>query len=314
MIYCGVVGEVLGSQVEGYTHESIARRYPSGVQEYGARSRPTDDSAMTEVLLNYMLMHPGQKIVDQILMADYAASAAEDPYGYSMSTRQLLALYATNVLCQERLNKDTNGCVMRISPLALLSWNTDDELKREIDAVIGRTHDNDQSRLVSFCHVKLLQALMKGKSKDECFCMIERFASSDKEFSQKLSLMDRLRKSVLSEDSDQHTTNQTTRRNTQKFNFSLEMLGNPYFQIRAVDCFCVALYHFLIHEDPRQALIDCVGEGGDTDTTAKVLGEMLGAHYGMSWVPKLWEHPFAYKLACMAHAIVSESEIALTTR
>jgi len=61
------------------------------------------------------------------------------------------------------------------------------------------------------------------------------------------------------------------------------------FQIRASDALAVSLWGFLNNwNTPEQCLIDIVGYGGDTDTTAAIAGAMCGALHGTAWIPNRW--------------------------
>lgn len=54
--------------------------------------------------------------------------------------------------------------------------------------------------------------------------------------------------------------------------------------------FILAFYH-LYHQTPyKEAIVDVVQRGGDTDTNAAIVGAMLGALWGMDNIPQMWLH------------------------
>ena len=84
------------------------------------------------------------------------------------------------------------------------------------------------------------------------------------------------------------------------------LLSSQWFQLRAVDAVGVALWLFGRHGLPggvevveseccssissrgEECLVRAVAIGGDTDTIACIVGAMLGALYGSSWIPVRW--------------------------
>lgn len=87
------------------------------------------------------------------------------------------------------------------------------------------------------------------------------------------------------------------------------LLSSQWFQLRAVDAVAVALWMFGRHGLPQrvsvgageggeggergssrgeECLVRTVAIGGDTDTIACMVGAMLGALYGPSWIPARW--------------------------
>jgi hypothetical protein len=61
------------------------------------------------------------------------------------------------------------------------------------------------------------------------------------------------------------------------------------FQIRAVDAVSVVMWCLCKYwRNPVDCIVKCIGFGGDTDTTASILGGILGTMYGSKWIPELW--------------------------
>jgi hypothetical protein len=61
------------------------------------------------------------------------------------------------------------------------------------------------------------------------------------------------------------------------------------FQIRASEAVACALLAFARHwQHPEECLIRAVNWGGDADTVGCILGALLGAMHGTSWLPPRW--------------------------
>ena len=68
-------------------------------------------------------------------------------------------------------------------------------------------------------------------------------------------------------------------------------LGNT-FQIKAVEAVPCALWIICIsYREPEECLIRGVNMGGDADTVAAMIGDVVGALHGRKWIPARWyEH------------------------
>jgi len=51
-----------------------------------------------------------------------------------------------------------------------------------------------------------------------------------------------------------------------------------------------AFYRLLHAKDTEQAIIETVGEGGDTDTNGAICGALMGAVYGVESIPDRWRN------------------------
>merc|ERR1719350_282400 len=64
---------------------------------------------------------------------------------------------------------------------------------------------------------------------------------------------------------------------------SLQLLD---FQIRSIEAVPLVVYSFLRwHRNPYDCLTNTILLGGDTDTTGSMVGAILGALHGTSWIP-----------------------------
>ena len=65
-------------------------------------------------------------------------------------------------------------------------------------------------------------------------------------------------------------------------------LGNT-FQIKAIEAVPCALWIICVsYQEPEEALIRGVNMGGDADTVAAMIGDIIGALHGYKWIPSRW--------------------------
>ena len=61
------------------------------------------------------------------------------------------------------------------------------------------------------------------------------------------------------------------------------------FQIKAIEAVPCALWIVCTsYRDPEECLIRGVNMGGDTDTVAAMIGDIVGALHGQQWIPARW--------------------------
>eukprot|EP01024_Parvocaulis_polyphysoides_P059159 TRINITY_DN6388_c0_g1_i1.p1 TRINITY_DN6388_c0_g1~~TRINITY_DN6388_c0_g1_i1.p1 ORF type:complete len:151 (-),score=34.49 TRINITY_DN6388_c0_g1_i1:350-763(-) len=89
----------------------------------------------------------------------------------------------------------------------------------------------------------------------------------------------------------QHAYNWEGEDNDPHWNFDeqvLDAISEP-FQIKAVDATATTLYAFSRHyRHAENAIKGVVCYGGDTDTIGAMVGALVGAIHGCSWIPENW--------------------------
>lgn len=277
----GCCGDVLGSQTEGMTRTQIVKQFGDIVTELPASKLYTDDTEMTIVLARHLLKN---KRVDFLkLHTEYANEMRNK--GYSLTTRNILTLFKEGK--GDFLpagSSSTNGAVMRIAPLGFLDLDTK-QLLNEIRSAIYFTHGNSEDAHASaFLHCKIIRALITNKfnNKQELFTYILGNAKHHPPLWTKINLIKYCLYSPIQIES-----------------ITEELLGNKNaMQIQSIDAICCAIYIFLcFYENPLNAVCYAASMGGDTDTIAKLVGEMCGALYGKTWIPTSW------------HSVENENEL-----
>lgn len=271
----GCVGDVLGSQNENLSKSEIGEKkidFPRGCKY-------TDDTEMTIVLAKHLVENAGSVNLDKV-HDEYSKVIKLSSRGYSAKTRSVFDNYGyfTPVGVSP-----TNGAIMRISPLALVRFSSNEDLLWNVKAAIFCTHGGNQDAVdTAYVYVKLLKALIRDeiKTATEIFNFVQLTVKMTRNASL-FTVVKLLTRLNFSEGE----------------NLTESIFGYEFMQIRAIECFACALFCFYFYlSDPEEAVIMAANMGGDTDTIAKLTAEMAGARNGMSWIPRRWQHPEGYDI------------------
>lgn len=270
----GCYGDVLGSQTEGMTRKNIIEKYGDIVLDMPTVKNYTDDSEMTLVLLRHIIKN--KKILAVQLHIEYANELINNK-GYSSTTRSTLQQIKDKNYPSEKGFSDHNGCIMRISPLGLIKFDNDQDLIDNIVLATYFTHGGHASSLACcFLHCKLINKLVftENLTKEYLISYVLELSTSYQPLFTILNLV----KYLL------YTNNPS-------LDITHELFGiENFFQIKAIDCLATSLYIFFrFFDDPLKAVCYAASIGGDTDTIAKIVGDLMGALYGLKWVPASWE-------------------------
>ena len=276
IIIGGVCGDILGSQNEGKTRESIYKQHINGwVEIFPEHKEYTDDSEMTLILLRHLIKN--HKVDMKQLHIEFGSVSFKK--GYSINTRRILqeinknknfSVYPCGNAC-------TNDAVMRISPISI-SDITDRDMKDEIKKAIYYTHGgNPDAHTSAYFHCKLLRTIMRYDDivKDK-ITLLEYILKKTECYVPLWIKINIVYRCVTSTKPVESITK--------------ELTGNiNTFQDNAMDTFCCALYSFITYYDePHKAVSFAASMGGNTGTIAKLTAELCGALHGISWIPKEW--------------------------
>jgi len=276
----GCIGDILGSTNEGMTFDSIRKN--SLVTTFHS-NRYTDDTELTLVLARYLanvVKNPNEEhSMVQEVHSMYHAVVKNSKRGYSTKTRNILSNWNH---CMLASNAETNGSVMRIAPMALIKFKSDTDLYNKIKYAIYCTHGENKDAIdTSFIHVKLLISIINKKQNTAE--TIYRYA---------IDLAKRVKNPTIHAYLTAIHPDNKKRFEEMNWNITKSIFGYDLFQIKAIDCFICALVCFLYNfSKPQDALIMAANLGGDTDTIAKLVGDLVGATYGTEWIPAKWQNP-----------------------
>jgi len=267
----GCIGDIMGKQTEGLTRHQIRQQFKNGiVTELPKCKRYTDDTEMTINLGNYLLKY---NIIDIDGLHKYYSDNLTIPNrGYSNATFNILKKFTLSDKPPKGHSR-ANGGLMRIAPMSLMQYDNDRMLCIEIEKALWYTHAERSSVLICYLHCKLLTYLLKSKEKNitVLFDKIIELSKIDNDIYCKLKIC----KFSLITDSKCITEELTGDINT--------------FQIKAIDALCCAYFTFFKwHNNPLKAVSYASSMGGDTDTIAKLVGELCGAYHGYKWIPEKW--------------------------
>lgn len=285
-IVCSSLGDALGAPHELRTKSgiytgrlqyttTITRRFHSSIiLPIGAA---TDDTQMTFALLQSLIRNKSFNKSDVIL--SYMEWANRKPDCLGVNTRMLFRNIKTLRGYESRkkklnANNQSIGSLMRISALAFLPLSLSDKELREIidtDTKITNLHNNNL--VCNIVHVMLIRGCLQGKSKLELFEMALNFTEEFKDIApescsailQALNNQVRYLCNVIIPDVEVNTTTK------------IKLKHDKGWVCHGIYCSVLGLFHF---ETPYSAIDAIIRMGGDTDTNAKISGDLLGAYYG----------------------------------
>ena len=258
----GACGDILGSQTEGMTRSQIENKFGGTVSKMPEKKLYTDDTDMTIILARHLIKNRGTVDRDQ-LHAEYANGNLEK--GYSKKTRNILERIKKREKKIGRGFATTNGAIMRIAPLGLVKFDTDKELICNIQNALYYTHLTEEAIASAFIFSKTIRKIVTnafGTRYDLLSYILQKSAIFPPLFT-KLNLMSFCI--------------------THDINITYELTGKrDTVQIEAMDCLACALYlYFRYYDKPKKAICEAASLGGDTDTIAKLVGDLIGATYGV---------------------------------
>lgn len=290
VLLSGCIGDVLGSYNENLSFDEI--RNKKRITSEFINNKFTDDTELTIILAQYLIKYHNDKKHSMIQKVHnmYHNIVKNSKRGYSKKTKDLLTNWHD---CMISNDSDTNGSVMRIAPLALIKINSDEELQNKIKYAIYCTHgENKDSIDTCYLHVKLLKYLLFNncKTPEELYSYALEVCRSLKNFSlyPLLLLINPNNKAIISKITQIKEYEKIDE--SFKINITKNIFGFDFIQIKAIHCYTLVLICFLYNFDnPVKAMIMAANIGGDTDTIAKIIGDLIGAKYGVDWIPEKWK-------------------------
>lgn len=258
-----LAGDSLGSLVEFESAAAIARQYPDGgpfsLRDGGCWN--TLGGQPTDD--SELALALARSLIDR---GGYAATRAFASYQDWMLSQPFDIGRTTTVALHGSPDawSQANGSLMRIAPLGLIASPQALDWAEEDSAL---THPHPNCRGACRCFVAALQAGLRGASGREMF---ERALSEARD-----EVLGWLR--------------EAERGPREGFQ---EKMG--WVRI----AFHNAFYHLLHSPDLRQAVVETVRQGGDTDTNAAIVGALLGARDGREAIPPQWRRSV---LSCRPH-------------
>ena len=289
------VGNALGLAVEGWSKDSIKKRFPKGVTEIdpAEKDRPWDDDLAQTVVLAEVLMATGE-VELQDLTARLVRWRAENGRGIGSLTAAVLSLLAAGVSAdkaaqivweQSGRKAAGNGAVMRCAPVALRWRNLGSRLVEESIKSAIVTHYDPRCPWSVLAVNAALASLLNGVEPD---------------FGRLAALLD----DAGAPEEVGRGVRETQGSTLESFKLDGADMG---YTIKAMQ---VGLWASREHGEFEGVLTRVINAGGDTDTNGAVAGAIMGARTGASGIPRRWLQNIMdrNRLVALADALLRASE------
>ena len=242
------------------------------------KGQPTDDSELAMALARGIATN--NKYDKELVAKNYITWFKSPPFDIGRTTR--VAFHNANnyddIVNNSQANIDSlsNGCLMRVSPLAIHGLILSDyELMKIIYDDCIMTNPNPIAIDATTVFVFAMREAIKTGSRQKSF-------NKALEVSNNQIIIDLLN-SALMEPTPTYV-------DTYKKKFSADSRCQGYFGI----AFQNAFYHLMHSNNYHDALLSVMRLGGDTDTNGCIVGSLLGALYGIDSMPKQWIESVKY--------------------
>ena len=268
-----IAGDNLGALVEFCTSAEIVALHPDGPRllQDGGRwnllaGQPTDDSEMALALARAVVA-AGNYDDGKVLEA-YRAWYRTDPFDVGDTTRAALVGYLV-------ADSQSNGSLMRASPLALLAHRARPEEAAELgrrDSALTHSHPVCRDSVAAFV-VAASRAIARGGEPEAAYEAALAWARS--------AAVAPVTEALV------RAAAEAPRCDEGHLGWVLITLQNAF--------------HELLHAPSIEAgVVATVRRGGDTDTNAAVAGALLGAVHGRAAIPLQWRSMI---LSCRPHPL-----------
>ena len=267
IIFGGAYGDAFGAPVELWSPDFIKKTLGNNIIKELIKTHKndfigqyTDDTEMILATIKSINSKCGinYENILKTFRDDYNSNR-----GYGLSTSQLL----NNEINEKSSLSESNGGLMRISPIAIWNINSNDiELKNNITDILKLTfHHSKKSIDCCFLFSKIMIYCIKST-----IININDFKEKLLGFVKNLSIENDIMKII----------------NKSEFDSELDKISD--LEIYSTDSsetlmkvFNAMIYHFY---KPKDAISYVVSYGGDTDTSAGLVGALMGAIYGYDYI------------------------------
>lgn len=279
----GIIGDALGATLEFMPKEkskSIIAKYSNfsdgliGLGPFNlAPGQPTDDTEMALAIMSVINKYGSYQ---QELVADayYRWFLSNPPdIGTTTSTAVSQQTAEKMIIASEKYSKNSlsNGFLMRLFGLVALYYNrSSKELENAICEDVELTHSHPEAKPIAYIYGIMLLGAIRGKNADDIY-------SWGEENSNHSMLLNTIYSAVNTGKNFFHYDDST---------YYLDNVDsiNIGFVGYALWLLLLALRKYKSYKD---AILEVVKCGGDTDTNACIVGAVMGALYPET-VPKNW--------------------------
>ncbi|MFS8100931.1 ADP-ribosylglycohydrolase family protein [Lentzea alba] len=308
-LIAGAIGDALGANTENLPMEVVHERHgPDGITDLPDEAHITDDTQMTlftfEAVIRAHVQERTTGTFDLTGVTQHAyqrwlhtqktpwdkargvASTLEEPDGWLVGHRDLFRMRAPGLTCTSALQEyartgeqatitkpvnNSKGCggAMRVAPVAFVS-DDPGRVFALAAANAALTHGHPSGYLSAGVFAVLVHQLLRGKGL--------------------LEAVETAMSSLARREGHEEVA--------QAIEHAIELaaLGDP--SVARVEelgrggvgdtALAIALYAALVTDDPNEALLISVNHGGDSDSTASMCGNLVGALHGIDKIRPDW--------------------------
>jgi ADP-ribosylglycohydrolase len=278
-LICGCIGDILGS----VNKEKIFDEIKNNLIFDMISNHYTDDTEMTIILGKYLIKNKDKEILKDFSFVEelhqmYNNVVKTSLRFYLPQTRNILENFNSSFSIGSLKTYDS---ISRISPLALFHFDSDDKLYEFIKLSVYFTHGKNKDVLdSSFIYVKIINSILT-----------ETYKTAEELFVYAITLASKIKNKTLYSLLLSINGNNKKYFEENEWNITKTIFGFEFLQLEAIECFICALVCFFYNfSDPKNAILMAVNCGGKTNTIAKLVGELIGATYGISWIPENWRN------------------------
>jgi ADP-ribosylglycohydrolase len=275
-VFGAFIGDALGSHIEfirNVTPELLesALAMPGGGPFRTGKGQATDDSELAMCLQNGLLEGNGQLNLDRIACY-YGMWIQSHPFDIGTTTRAALgslsssssqASVAMNDTRHYNQGSQSNGCLMRATPLGVWAYRLSDSQAAQAAVLeCSMTHAHATVQAACACYALAIGHLLRhAEDRQGAYLRAKSYAQRCED------------------------------RGIQEWFTAIEdeplMPGNPNMGYAKI-AFTHAFKHLLAGSDYPSAMRAVLAIGGDTDTNAAIVGGLIGAAVGYSALPLDW--------------------------
>lgn len=277
-----VIGDAIGVPVEFLSRRELANNPVTSMRGYGSHHVEagtwSDDTSMT---LATMKAIADTGLIDyRTMMDNFLAWAMEgeftvdgDVFDIGITCRTAIIDYKeTGCHPLEAgltdIRSNGNGSLMRMLPIALYGHYRHvpaEEMKEIVNKASSLTHAHDISRLGCYLYVIFVQAILKGASVEEAYeAMIQANLQGYSE--EAVNSYSRILERKLKD-------------------LPIDEIKSSGFVVASLEA---SLWVLMNTSSFKQAILDSVNLGNDTDTIGAITGSMAALVYGMEAMPAEW--------------------------
>jgi ADP-ribosyl-[dinitrogen reductase] hydrolase len=250
------VGDALGAPVEFMTPGEIAAKYGSLDEMVGGgwlRLKPgqvTDDTEMT-LCLARGIVNSGYWDL-RAIAGEFAGWLKSRPIDVGDTCRRGIRNFMLKGELETPSNQwdAGNGALMRVTPVALYTFGSDELLEKYSREQGHLTHNHPLSDAACITYGRMAQMALQGAEKSRLRREAERLVAEYPTFRY-----------------DPYPG-----------------LATGY----VVDTIQTVFHHFFRSRSFEECVVTTVNQGGDADTTGAIAGGLAGAYYGLEDIPRRW--------------------------